>query len=97
MKPAMTREEWDTALRRMENHDRLDVVWYESKSHHSCAALCLHNQPFGFTREDVDALDLLSQAKYIVLTWRGKEAFMDPKSILSIKDRIEALLPPEEE
>ena len=49
---------------------------------HALAAKCLHGQPFGFTREDVDNLD----------------ATMGPASpaLHELARRIEALLPPED-
>ena len=47
------------------------------------AALCLHDQPFGFTRQDVEALRTMMNIS------DGTAPFHD------IADRIEALLPPE--
>ncbi len=49
----------------------------------SLAAMCLHEQPFGFTREDVVRL------RAMVKIPEGYNPFHD------IADRIEALLPPE--
>ena len=96
MKPALTREEWEIALERMKTHDRLDVVWYESKSHHSCAALCLFEQPFGFTWEDVERL----RRAIIIESYRfcdepAEVDDLETQSLGFLADRIEALLPPE--
>lgn len=49
---------------------------------HALAALCLYEQPFGFTREDVDALRRLAER------YHGFEGASN------LADRIEALLPP---
>lgn len=60
---------------------------------HGIAALCLHGQPFGFTREDVRRLreypDLYGglQRTCVEAEW---QQFVD-----SLADRTEALLPPE--
>lgn len=54
---------------------------------HKVAALCLHGQPFGFTREDVNLLNA-------VLT-RGPD-LGEPERIAALAARIAALLPPEE-
>ena len=54
-----------------------------SADRHAAAALCLHEQPFGFTREDVDDL------KDII-------ALLGFKDLEDLVARIEALLPPED-
>ena len=63
---------------------------------HALAALCLHGQPFGFTRERLCRLRKLHQALVDFDTgWiynNGEDAINDLGSDL---DRIEALLPPE--
>jgi hypothetical protein len=48
---------------------------------HAMAALCLHDQPFGFTREDV---------------WELRYLQFHHKELQDLADRIEALLPPED-
>lgn len=55
---------------------------------HALAALCLHDQPFGFTWEDVDALRE-------ALSCSGTVSSPDdlPRAETTV-DRIEALLPP---
>jgi len=61
-------------------HGELDAA-----DRHALAALCLHDQPFGFTREDVEFLrDMASE-------WASEEY-----EYLNLADRIDALLPPEE-
>ena len=47
---------------------------------HEVAAMCLHGQPFGFTREDVRRLRTALYAEHYA----------------DLADRIEALLPPED-
>ena len=67
----------------------LPIVWGESAyrypitNRHGAAALCLHEQPFGFTRKDVKTLRA------------ADPAFGDCGILHAIADRIEALLPPE--
>lgn len=61
----------------------------EGPVRHAAAALALHGQRFGFTREDVWALDVaLSQ-------WEAPSEVGANGLVKSIRDRIEALLPPE--
>ena len=62
---------------------------------HALAALCLHEQPFGFRRDDVEGLRELAKqydddADNYEIT--GPAAVW----LTSLADRIEALLPPEE-
>jgi len=56
---------------------------------HALAALCLLDQPFGFTREDVDGLRIMMRREGPRIHLYG--------SVATLADRIEALLPPEEE
>ena len=54
MKPALTAEEWN------EHADGWTVIALTDTSHgwhHKAAALCLHQQTFGFTWEDVELLE----------------------------------------
>lgn len=53
---------------------------------HGLAAVCLHEQPFGFTQDDVDTLERLS--------WEMARG--DGNALASISERIAALLPPEQ-
>jgi hypothetical protein len=65
-----------------ENHVSVD-------RRHALAALALHGQPFGFTREDVVACDLAAH-----LTRDTAEA--EPaRTLLVLAAKIRALLPPE--
>ena len=81
----------DGAVARLEYDPTNLYVWVESGfrvalgSHHAVAALCLHEQPFGFTRADVEALRL------IVLRYSNVP---DHPLLASLASRIEALLPP---
>lgn len=63
---------------------------------HGLAALCLYGQTFGFTQEDVDALNTWG----LVTDWFGTEAELKAElakrdaTIRSLASRIAALLPP---
>lgn len=99
MNPALTPEEWAGPFP-VERHDwlagvksrgdgslrlYLAVKWTpmdEADSLHALAALALHGQPFGFTWEDVDWLESLEGCGL---------------HVVSLRDRIAALLPPREE
>ena len=60
---------------------------------HGLAALCLHNQPFGFTREDAELLHVMSQiAPQAAVLMLGHDFTTMAANLAS---RIESLLPPE--
>lgn len=92
IKPALTAKEWYVAL---EDHSsRVSAMrraWYNPESpetnDHALAALALHGQRFGFTREMVKAI-------------RACAEFSGPDRDSELADAaaecIEALLPPEE-
>ena len=61
---------------------------------HALAALCLHGQPFGFTREMCEAIRELVRRLGAVDPDLG-HVFMIGEA-LETADRIEALLPPED-
>jgi len=104
-KPAMTAEEWGEffALREAGSSimRRLGKGgWTPPENAHKQAALCLHNQPFGFTREMAEA------ARWQQGYWeaRATETLDEEESFRcraradaqgQIADLIEALLPPE--
>lgn len=97
IKPALTPEEWrkkatgdgdtgDTMILDGFVAVVMDFTRFiEVLDRHGTAALCLHGQPFGFTREDV-------------LLCRGQLHHPESAEIWellhSLADRIEALLPP---
>lgn len=67
VKPALTAEEWAvggtnngevavTASPDVCVHGEGQSICVDADLRHALAALALHNQPFGFTREDVDLL-----------------------------------------
>jgi hypothetical protein len=62
------------------------------KHHHAIAALALYGQPFGFTREDVEAL--LSVADAIDMGFLPDSLLNREKQFRAIAARIAALLPP---
>lgn len=55
---------------------------------HGLAALCLYDQPYGFTREDVVGLRAMAEAI-------ADDFSPDDPFLLSLANRIAALLPPE--
>ncbi len=59
---------------------------------HPVAALCLKDQPFGFTRKDVQAVQLAARK---ARQRRGVEGSGYADYLDKLADRIEALLPPE--
>jgi len=95
IKAALTPEEWATEIRCAAAPDFgewevgiANVAAYETQRPlHAIAAACLHNQPFGFTREDVRWLRGILKATGDT---EGRGWYMAD----SIADRIEALLPP---
>lgn len=106
--PAMTSEEWADFIARpivrngaisraadccepfADSPDRHD----DASFRHACAALCLYNQPFGFTREMVKALPTLlptnADSYFEMLPTQ-----QDVDLAWAVVDRIEALLPPQ--
>lgn len=102
MKPALTAQEWERGtfspshwglVAHSENElsvrcpDNREI--FKERDRHKLAALCLHGQPFGFTREDVAVLREFRQASVYEVSDDEKDACDD------LADRIEALLPPE--
>ena len=57
-------------------------------SPHALAALCLFEQPFGFTQEHVDFLRFIAHDE-----WNGEE-MEEGRKLFAIASRIAALLPP---
>ena len=120
IKPALTAEEWAEIICRRgdpESYTGSGVPTIEVSAQsimgsrlpqigrpQALAALCLHNQPFGFTREDVDLIKyacIVSRIKMEKSLKLGMENQADAdlvtiRTYRSLKDRIEALLPPRE-
>ena len=109
IKPALTAEEWEMGYAsndvriELRSGGRVGVTVHAyplggglgyPRDLPALAAFCLHNQPFGFTRED--AINHREGAKACVLQWQtiGPGSLHDWHE--SMADRIEALLPPEE-
>ena len=100
MKPALTAEEWGRGMYSacvfQHNFPLYVDGLYQPQNARKQAAILLHNQPFGFTREMVEALNRL--------VYLGSEnaAFIDdpeydgPIKDLAFRaiDNLEALLPP---
>ena len=92
VQPALTAEEW-TAIRTAEQWVNEVVLVLKDGSlftptAHQCAAIDLHGEPFGFTPEDVATLRALSVSLY-------KGGISEARTVESLADRIEALLPPD--
>lgn len=106
--PAMTVEEWRTTSVDRAVEIGLDHVaglvvvrdWANLRGigvppteRHALAALALHGQPFGFTREDVEKLRAMPDSKDV---GEGCYASIDDGPwFTSLIARIKALLPPE--
>ena len=77
------------------------AVQLDENTKHALAALCLHGQDFGFTREDVVVLrsvqgEMEASAKIALNVEAEAKWAITAGCIEHICDRIEALLPPEE-
>ena len=105
MKPAMTAEEWAKV------REPLVVEWaqdlppkrLDQEFRHGLAARCLHEQEFGFTREDVvderqayhDAVVLARHYQDIDMEEQRLACRERARRHMERAERIEALLPPE--
>ena len=91
IEPALTAAEWAEIKRREESpHPPFEVFMAESGVHGKVAWM-LHEQPFGFTRDDTVWLREMAEHS-------AKEGWCDADVLMytDLADRIEALLPPEE-
>lgn len=61
---------------------------------HALAALCLYEQPFGFTPRDVELLTLLIQEGMPMSAEYARATGLTDEWLLSLRARIRALLPP---
>ncbi len=102
----LTAEEWEEVLDDIDDDDpgerekvvaRYVEVYAHERELACAAALCLHGQPFGFTREDVACLRAASGAVIYRDAFSGELAgdSVESRKLLDLADRIEALLPPE--
>ena len=62
---------------------------------HGLAALCLHDQDFGFTRLDVTSLRWEAEGTYDRSLPLSNDLNVSARFKFDLADRIEALLPPE--
>ena len=106
MEPALSAEDWAEWYASDSDDGTIQESWHHSSplraagqvttgTEQAVAALCLHGQPFGFTREDVELLhqaagDAESEARPYPDGCAEARAPFD-----NLADRIEALLPPE--
>lgn len=67
----------------------------QPKERHALAALALHGQSFGFTREDVATLRLAAEASRVPNGREADSMSQRRNRLRLIAARIEALLPPE--
>ena len=92
IEPALTPEEWEPYTRHLPEPAVLDAdLILDEDGPHALAALMLHGQPFGFTWEDVDALRRMAPTATRFVS--GHQAW---SQLLSLADRIAALLSPRE-
>lgn len=64
---------------------------------HPLAALCLHGQPFGFTWEDVDAMEAVYRRVIASPEPFGEQLAAAIERVHDLADRLAALLPPREQ
>lgn len=86
-RPALTRRQWEEITRLPFG----EATWRASGTmygRHGVAAVALHGQAFGFTREDVDILRASVEDP--------QAAYVNYHRLLDLAVRIEALLPPRE-
>ena len=91
IKPALTAEEW-AVFPSWTNAEPGEWQPAYFPRPHGIAAVNLNDQPFGFTREMVEAVRTLDSHNN--LKWDQVRVLWD--LVRSMADRIEALLPPEE-
>jgi hypothetical protein len=104
MKPALTKEEWEDAhhVYAYGGIGKLTrggtIVSIAKEDRHLIAALCLHEQSFGFTREDVRLLryvrERIEHHRLDSVRTLIPQAEFD--LLADLADRISDLLPPEE-
>lgn len=113
IKNALSDDEWEAKVafdagtwghdpldRHLDAYQDFDLMRVEVRNKHATAALCLFGQPFGFTREDVEAIeDFLSCSigqdgggDHILDSPVGEAAY---RRVGSLVARIASLLPPE--
>lgn len=70
----------------------------DASAFHATAALCLHEQTFGFTQQDVDTLREAAQDAANIHYEKGSDAAGDAirDATLAVAAKISALLPPKE-
>jgi len=100
--PALTDEEWSEVFDNdgcpvfifpeEEDGEREIDITIRKGDRHRFAAACLHEQPFGFTREMVHAIRQTA-SQWAGVSHPGVQNFI--KLADQAADRIEALLPPE--
>jgi len=107
MKPALTRDQWsngevaigsidlshsDEGLHIAQGNE-IVIDGADQAARHAIAAVMLHGQPGGFTREDVGYLRMMTEQFQHT---EGVYTLM-VNQCRGLADRIEALLPPEDE
>ena len=96
IKPALTAEEWASDTPIDDNTQTIvgGRLYFAGRlihdmDRHALAALCLHGQTYGFTREDVELLRESDRIHQVNSPPEERGPYAD------LADRIEALLPPE--
>jgi hypothetical protein len=105
VKPALTPEEWSAKEYYRENSDQVKLCGkylsvnndesetcslHDSEARHALAALALHEQPFGFTWDDLMVLYEAVRAAERAAPYGNELA----DQLRPIRDKIAALLPP---
>ena len=91
VKNALTGEDWAEVMASdYPAHEH--IYGHPTDDPYRMAALCLHDQPFGFTREMVDAVRVLDSLN--AMKWDEVKALW--VLVRQMTDHVEALLPPEE-
>lgn len=105
IKPALTAEDWasrgmlgnaQVGTARLIGDDLYaDELPFRGRRRHALAALALHGQPFGFTWEDVDALQRVID-DYDPTNFPQPSSGVPRRVLVLLRARIAALLPPRE-
>lgn len=90
--PALTPDDWEHADGKIGVTPELGEIMFARGHNHALAALCLHEQEFGFTRTDVTMHREAAQRCFTDGQTVGPGSLEHWHN--SMADRIEALLPP---
>lgn len=97
--PALSAEEWAEVyqMSTIPLFNYLSASEHASltrRQRHAAAALLLHQQSFGFTREDVARIREAAQTMQWSAIWMGEDDKSPAAMLRALAERIAALLPP---